>query len=178
VEKFGLIYAGAQKNLGPSGVTLVIARNELVAEPPESLPTLLRYATQLEKNSLYNTPPTFGIYLMGLFLKWIKTSGGLEEMERRNREKAELLYGAMEASDGYYRSTVAADSRSLMNVTFRLPDEDREKTFIAEAKGKGLVGLKGHRSVGGGRASIYNAMSLEGVRGLVGFMEAFRRANP
>jgi phosphoserine aminotransferase len=178
VESFGLIYAGAQKNLGPSGVTLVIIRKDLIEKAPENLPTMFSYATHAKKNSLYNTPPTFGIYLMGRVLAWIKSMGGAEGIERHNREKARLLYETFDASDGYYRNTVEKESRSLMNVVFRLPDEEKEKKFVAEAKAAGMTGLKGHRSVGGGRASIYNAMTLEGVKTLIDFMNDFRKANP
>jgi phosphoserine aminotransferase len=178
IERFGLIYAGAQKNLGPSGVTLVIIHDDLVARAPEDLSTMLSYRTHAAKDSLFNTPPTFGVYLMGRVLAWLKAQGGLEGVEGHNRDKAATLYRAIDESEGYYRSTVDEDSRSLMNVTFRLPDEDREKLFIAEAKQARLVGLKGHRSVGGCRASIYNAMTQEGIDRLVEFMGAFRKANP
>ncbi|MBI5248218.1 MAG: 3-phosphoserine/phosphohydroxythreonine transaminase [Desulfomonile tiedjei] len=174
---FGLIYAGAQKNLGPAGVTVVIIRDDMLARVPKDIPTMLRYTTHSEKNSLYNTPPCVAIYIVQLVLKWIEDSvGGLEAMERRNREKADLLYGFMDAAD-FYRPTAAKDSRSLMNVTFRLADENLEKKFIAEASQSGLGGLKGHRSVGGCRASIYNAIDLKAVQSLVDFMKAFVDTN-
>lgn len=174
---FGLIYAGAQKNLGPAGVTLVIIRDDMLARVPKDIPTMLRYTTHSEKNSLYNTPPCVAIYIVQLVLKWIEeTIGGLEAMERRNREKADLLYGFMDSTD-FYRPTTAKDSRSMMNVTFRLADESLEKKFIAEASQSELGGLKGHRSVGGCRASIYNAVGLDGVKSLVDFMKTFAQKN-
>jgi phosphoserine aminotransferase len=174
---FGLIYAGAQKNLGPAGVTVVIIRDDMLARVPKEVPTMLRYTTHAEKNSLYNTPPCVAIYMVQLVLKWIEeTIGGLEAMERRNREKADLLYGYLDSAD-FYRPTAAADSRSLMNVTFRLVDENLEKTFIAEASQNGLGGLKGHRSVGGCRASIYNALGPDAVQSLVDFMKRFVEKN-
>ena len=151
VSKYGLIYAGAQKNLAPAGVTLVIIRDDLLARSPESLPTMLNYNTHAEERSLYNTPPVFAIYVMRLVLKWLLDQGGLEEMERRNKEKAALLYDAIDATD-FYRAHAEPDSRSLMNVTFRLPSEDLEKQFVSEATKAGFDGLKGHRSVGGCRA--------------------------
>lgn len=174
---FGLIYAGAQKNLGPAGVTLVIIRDDMLARVPKDIPTMLRYTIHSEKNSLYNTPPCIAIYIVQLVLKWIEeTVGGLEAMERRNREKADLLYGFMDSTD-FYRPTAAKDSRSMMNVTFRLADENLEKKFIAEASQGALGGLKGHRSVGGCRASIYNAVGLDGVKSLVDFMKTFAQKN-
>ncbi len=177
MEKFGMIYAGAQKNIGPSGICMVIVRDDLLGLIPEGLPSMLDYSTFMKKNSLYNTPPTFAIYSVQLVLKWIEeTVGGLEAMDQRNREKANLLYDAMDASS-FYTGTADTDSRSLMNVTFRLPSEDLEKKFIAEAEKAGLAGLKGHRSVGGCRASIYNAMPVEGVRTLVDFMKSFEKEN-
>jgi phosphoserine aminotransferase len=173
VSPFGLIYAGAQKNLGPAGVTVVIIREDMLERAPKNIPTMLRYTTQAEKNSLYNTPPCVAVYLVQLTLKWIEeTIGGLEAMERRNREKAEVLYGFIDQHD-FYRGTADADSRSIMNVTFRLADENLEKAFVAEALENGLGGLKGHRSVGGCRASIYNALGLEAVQCLVDFMKTF-----
>ncbi len=177
MEKFGMIYAGAQKNIGPSGICMVIVRDDMLGMIPEGLPSMLDYSTFMKKNSLYNTPPTFAIYSVQLVLKWIEeTVGGLEAMDQRNREKANLLYDAMDASS-FYTGTADTDSRSLMNVTFRLPSEDLEKKFIAEAEKAGLAGLKGHRSVGGCRASIYNAMPVEGVRTLVDFMKSFEKEN-
>ncbi|MEW5766721.1 MAG: 3-phosphoserine/phosphohydroxythreonine transaminase [bacterium] len=177
VGKFGLIYAGAQKNLGPAGVTVVIIRKDLAERCPETVPTMLRYKTHMEENSLYNTPPVFAIYVVKLVLEWVKRKGGVEGIEKINRKKGGLLYQAIDESSGFYRSTVDADSRSLMNVTFRLPDEDLEQRFIQEATALGLHGLKGHRSVGGVRASIYNAFPMEGVERLVGFMKEFAKAN-
>jgi phosphoserine aminotransferase len=177
VAPFGMIYAGAQKNLGPAGVTLVIIRRDLLERVPKDLPTLLRYTTQVEKGSLYNTPPCVNIYLVQLVLKWIEdTVGGMAEVERRNREKSELLYGFIDEND-FYTGTADLDSRSMMNITFRLPSEDLEKKFVADALKEGLGGLKGHRSVGGCRASIYNPTGIEAVRALVGFMKAFADKN-
>lgn len=176
VSKYGLIYAGAQKNMGPAGVTTVIVRDDMLARIPDGLHTMLDYRTHVKKESLYNTPPCFAIYVVGLVLQWVKGLGGLEAMERINREKAGMLYDAIDATD-YYRGTAAPDSRSLMNVTFRLPNEDLEKKFVAEATAAGLDGLKGHRSVGGLRASIYNAFPTEGVKVLVDFMKEFERTN-
>lgn len=176
-EKFALIYAGAQKNLGPSGVTMVIVRRDMLEKVPESLPSMLRYDIMVEKNSLYNTPPSFSIYMVGLVLKWIKKNGGLAEMQKRNEAKAALVYEALDRSGGFYRGHAQKESRSLMNVTFRLPSEDLEKQFVKEAAAAGLVGVKGHRSVGGIRASIYNAMPKEGCAALAEFMDSFCKAN-
>lgn len=174
---FGLIYAGAQKNLGPAGVTLVIIRNDMLERVPKDIPTLLRYTTHAEKNSLYNTPPCVAIYMVQLVLKWLEESvGGLQAMEKANREKAGLIYGAIDKS-GFYKGTADPDSRSMMNVTFRLPDENLEKKFVAEALAEGMGGLKGHRSVGGCRASIYNATGIDVVQGLVDFMKVFEQKN-
>jgi phosphoserine aminotransferase len=177
VSKYALIYAGAQKNLGPSGVTLLILRNDLLQRVPKNLPTMLDYKVQAEDKSLYNTPPVFGIYIMRLVMKWLLDQGGLEAMGRRNAEKAKILYGAIDASGGYYRPHAKPASRSNMNVTFRLPSEDLEKKFLAEAKAGKLDGLKGHRSVGGIRASIYNAFPRAGIEALVSFMKDFQRQN-
>lgn len=176
-SKFDFIYAGVQKNLGPAGVVLVVAKKSILENSPAQLPTMLKYSTFYKKDSLYNTPPAFCIYMVGKTAAWIRQQGGLEEMAKRNKKKADLLYGVIDASDGYYRGHAEKDSRSFMNVTFRLPSEELEKKFVAEAKEKGLVGVKGHRSVGGMRASIYNAMPYEGVVALTDFMEAFRKAN-
>ncbi|HJQ70654.1 MAG TPA: 3-phosphoserine/phosphohydroxythreonine transaminase [Blastocatellia bacterium] len=176
VSKYGLIYAGAQKNLAPAGVTLVIIRDDLLARSPESLPTMLNYNTHAKERSLFNTPPVFAIYVMRLVLTWLLDRGGLEEVERRNKEKAALLYDAIDATD-FYRAHAAPDSRSLMNITFRLPSEELEKRFVGEATKAGLDGLKGHRSVGGCRASIYNAFPREGVEALVSFMKEFERTH-
>jgi len=175
---FGLIYAGAQKNIGPAGVTLVILRDDLLARVPENLPVMLKYTTYTTKNSLYNTPPCFAIYAVQLVLKWIEeTVGGLDKMGVVNRAKADRLYGCIDASGGFYRGTAEPASRSQMNVTFRLGGEDLEKRFIEEAVKSGLGGLKGHRSVGGCRASLYNAVSLEAVDALVAFMDFFSKRN-
>jgi phosphoserine aminotransferase len=174
---FGLIYAGAQKNIGPAGVCLVIIRDDMLERVPETLPSMLKYTTFSAKNSMFNTPPCFAIYTVQLVLKWLEdTVGGLDAMATVNRKKAATLYDLMD-KDGFYRGTAAADSRSLMNVTFRLPDEDLEKRFVAEALENGLGGLKGHRSVGGCRASIYNAVSLAAVEALAQFMKEFARRN-
>lgn len=172
---FGLIYAGAQKNIGPSGTAMVIIRKDMLERVPDNIPTMLRYSTYAEKNSMFNTPSCFIIYTINLVLKWLEESiGGLKEMERINKEKATVLYDFIDQSD-FYRGTAQKDSRSLMNVTFRLPDEDLEKTFIDEALKQGMGGLKGHRSVGGCRASIYNATGMEAIRTLVEFMSEFEK---
>jgi phosphoserine aminotransferase len=176
VAKYALIYAGAQKNMGPSGVTLVIIRDDLLARIPEGLHTMLDYRTHVENQSLYNTPNTWGIYIIGLICKWLQDKGGLEAMHRENEAKAQLLYDAIDATE-FYRGHADADSRSIMNVTFRLPSEELEKRFTAEATAQGLDGLKGHRSVGGIRASIYNAFPLAGVEALVAFMKEFEKKN-
>ena len=174
---FGLIYAGAQKNIGPAGVCMVIVRKDMLERVPDSLPSMLKYTTFAAKNSLYNTPPSFAIYTVQLVLKWLEESiGGLNKMEALNREKAEMLYGCLDAS-GFYRPTADPDSRSLMNITFRLPSEDLEKQFVEQALQNGLGGLKGHRSIGGCRASIYNAVSLKAVQALVAFMQEFESRN-
>jgi phosphoserine aminotransferase len=173
-DRFGLIYAGAQKNLGPSGVTLVLIRQDLLDRSSASLPTMMNYKVQAENNSLYNTPPTFGIYLLGLTMKWLKSLGGLPGIAAINQRKAATLYGEIDRS-GFYRGTAQKKSRSLMNVTFRLPSDDLEKLFNQEATANGLDGLKGHRSVGGMRASIYNAFPEKGVEALVEFMREFER---
>ena len=176
-KKFSFIYAGVQKNLGPAGTCLVVAKKSLLENSPETLPTMLRYSTHYKKNSLYNTPPAFGIYIVGKVAAWIKAQGGLAEMAKRNEKKAALLYDAIDSSDGFYKGHADKDSRSFMNVTFRLPSEELEKKFVAEAAEYGLGGVKGHRSVGGMRASIYNAMPYEGVAALVDFMQKFRKEN-
>jgi phosphoserine aminotransferase len=174
IRRFGLLYAGAQKNLGPSGVTLVIVREDLLARSHESLPTMLSYAVMAEQNSLYNTPNTFGIYLLGLTMRWLLGMGGLDGIGALNARKAARLYAAIDRTE-FYRGAAQPESRSAMNVTFRLPSEDLEKLFDKEATAAGLDGLKGHRSVGGVRASIYNACPEEGVEALVSFMEDFER---
>jgi len=176
VQKYGLIYAGAQKNMGPSGVTLVIIRNDLLQRVPDGLHTMLDYRTHAENKSLYNTPNTWGIYILSLVCKWLKGKGGLAGMGRENEEKAGLLYNAIDSGD-FYRGHADAESRSIMNVTFRLPSEELEKKFASEATAQGMDGLKGHRSVGGIRASIYNAFPREGVAALVSFMKEFERKN-
>ena len=175
VGRFGLLYAGAQKNAGPAGVAVVICRRDLLSRVPEGLPSMLDYRTYAEHGSTYNTPPVFAIYVLGLVLRWLRDEvGGLEAMAARNREEAELLYAAIDASEGYYRGHAEVGSRSLMNVTWRLPTEELERRFLAEAAAAGLAELKGHRSVGGIRASIYNAMPREGVETLAAFMDDFR----
>jgi phosphoserine aminotransferase len=170
---FGLIYAGAQKNAGPAGVTLVIIRDDMLERVPKDLPTTLKYTTYSENRSLYNTPPCFAIYVSGLVLKWIEDIvGGLDQMERTNNQKSDLLYEYLDSQD-FYRGTALPDSRSRMNVTFRLPTPELEQLFLTEAAAACLGGLKGHRSVGGCRASIYNAVTLEAVRALVDVMKEF-----
>jgi phosphoserine aminotransferase len=176
VERYAIIYAGAQKNMGPSGVTLVILREDLLQRIPENLPTMLDFRTHVENKSLYNTPNTWGIYILSLVCKWLQEKGGLAVMERENEEKAKLIYDAIDATD-FYRGHADIDCRSIMNVTFRLPAEDLEKKFVSEATAQGLDGLKGHRSVGGIRASIYNAFPRAGVEALVSFMKDFERHN-
>jgi phosphoserine aminotransferase len=176
VSRFGVIYAGAQKNLGPSGVTLVIIREDLLEQSDKNLPTMLSYKVQAENNSLYNTPNTFGVYIFGLVMQWLKSLGGLAAISRLNQRKAAMLYSEIDRT-GFYRGTAQVDSRSLMNITFRLPSEELEKTFDRQASAAGFDGLKGHRSVGGLRASIYNAFPEEGVAGLVDFMREFERTH-
>lgn len=176
-SKFTLIYAGAQKNLGPAGVTLVVGRKEFLAQSPQTIPTMLRYAVHLDKNSLYNTPPAFCIYMVGKIAAWIKEQGGLTALAERNAKKAALLYDAIDNSGGFYRGHAEPGSRSFMNITFRLPTEELEKKFVEEAKAAKLCGVKGHRSVGGMRASLYNAMPYEGAARLADFMEQFKKSN-
>ena len=177
MDQFGLIYAGAQKNMGPAGVCMVIIRDDLLARCPDTIPTMLRYSTYAAKNSMFNTPPCFAIYTVQLVLKWLEeTVGGLDKMVALNQKKAGLLYDYMDQTD-YYRATADKDSRSLMNVTFRLPSEELEAAFVAAALENGLGGLKGHRSVGGCRASIYNPTPLAAVEALVDFMKEFARKN-
>jgi len=174
VAKHGLIYAGAQKNLGPSGVTVVIIRKDLLARSQTSLPTMLNYAVAAENESMYNTPNTFGIYVLGLVVRWIRSQGGLAGVAATNARKAGRLYAEIDRT-GFFRGTAQKDSRSLMNITFRLPSEELEKAFVKEATAAGFDGLKGHRSVGGVRASIYNAFPEAGVDALVQFMQEFER---
>lgn len=176
LERYGLIYAGAQKNMGPSGVTLVIIRDDLLKRIPDGLHTMLDYRTHAENKSLYNTPNTWGVYILGLVCKWLQEKGGLAAMEKENVDKANLIYEAIDATS-FYRGHADPDCRSTMNVTFRLPSEELEKKFAAEATAQGLDGLKGHRSVGGIRASIYNAFPKAGVDALVSFMREFERKN-
>ena len=174
---FGLIYGGAQKNMGPSGVCMVIIRKDMLGRAPDGLPSMLSYANYVSKNSMYNTPPCFSIYTIQLVLKWLEeTMGGIDRMETLNRQKAAYLYDTIDAGE-FYRGTAQEDSRSRMNVTFRLPTEALEKTFVEEALDNGLGGLKGHRSVGGCRASIYNATPLKTVETLVDFMRSFEQKN-
>jgi phosphoserine aminotransferase len=177
VTKYGLIFAGAQKNLGPAGVTLVIIREDLLDRAPATTPTMLKYKTHADKGSMFNTPPCFSIYIVGEVLKWLKKIGGVQEIERRNQEKANLLYEAIDHTE-YYRGHAEKDSRSLMNISFNLPNADLEAKFVGEATKLGMNGLKGHRSVGGCRASIYNAFPKEGVIQLVEFMKEFEAKNP
>lgn len=177
VSKFGVIYAGAQKNLGPSGVTVVIIRKDLVDNANQNLPTMFKYATHAKKNSLYNTCPTFGIYLLRNVLSWVKDQGGVTAVEKVNTAKATTLYGAIDGSDGFYRGTADVDSRSKMNITFRLKTTELEEAFIAEAKKRDFIGCKGHRDVGGIRISTYNAVSLASVEALVEFMKEFQNSH-
>ncbi|NLZ63410.1 MAG: 3-phosphoserine/phosphohydroxythreonine transaminase [Lentisphaerae bacterium] len=173
VNRFGLIFAGAQKNIGPAGLTLVIVRKDLPERCPNTVPTMLRFATHVKSKSLFNTPPTFAIYILRLVTDWLLDNGGLAAMQRINEEKAALLYDFIDRSD-FYRGTADPASRSRMNVCFRLPSEELEKQFVSAAKAAGLIGLKGHRAVGGCRASIYNAVPLEGVQRLLEVMADFQ----
>ncbi len=178
VSKYGLIYACAQKNAGPAGVTAVIIRDDLLKRSQENLPGYLSYPNHVKEDSLYNTPPTFSIYLMNLVLKWLKNDiGGLANMHALNKAKAQLVYDVIDKSGGYYKGHAQTANRSLMNVTFRLPSEALEKAFVSAGEKQGLDGLKGHRSVGGIRASIYNAMPRAGVEALVAFMQEFQKSN-
>jgi phosphoserine aminotransferase len=177
VKKFGVIYAGAQKNLGPAGVTMIIAREDLIERAPKNIPTMIQWRTHASKNSLFNTPPVFPIYMSKLALDYLKSIGGIPEIERRNREKAKLIYDLIDNSGGYYKGHAKEDSRSLMNVTFNLPTPELENQCFQEATARNLLGLKGHRSVGGMRASIYNAMTIEGVRELCSFLTEFQANN-
>jgi len=178
VEKYGLLYAGAQKNIGPAGVTAVIIRDDLLERVPDGLPSLLDYKNMADSKSLYNTPPMFAIYMVMLTTRWVRNDiGGLKAMETVNRKKADILYEAIDNSNGFYKGHAKPECRSRMNVTWRLPSEDLEKQFIAEAEQEGFLQLKGHRSVGGLRASIYNAMPVEGCEALRGFMAEFQKKN-
>jgi phosphoserine aminotransferase len=176
ISRFGLIFAGAQKNMGPAGCTVVIIREDLLHRTPENVPTMFRYKTHADKGSMFNTPPCFAIYVIGLVLQWLKKIGGLAAIEKMNRDKAALLYQAIDSSS-FYTGHAQKDSRSLMNITFNLPTPELEAKFVQEATAQSLDGLKGHRSVGGCRASIYNAFPREGVEKLVGFMEEFAQNN-
>ncbi len=176
VSKYGLIYAGAQKNLGAAGVTLVIVRDDLLSRSPDSLPAMLNYSIHAKGHSAYNTPPVFSIYILGLVVKWLAEQGGLEHMERLNEDKARLIYDQLDSSE-FFRGHAQTGHRSRMNVTFRLPNAELETRFSTEAAAEGLVELKGHRSVGGIRASIYNAFPKEGVEALVSFMKEFERTH-
>ncbi|MBZ4334578.1 3-phosphoserine/phosphohydroxythreonine transaminase [Corallococcus sp. AS-1-12] len=175
VSRFALIYAGAQKNIGPSGIVLVLVNKEFMAKGRKDIPKIFRYTTYAENNSLYNTPPTFSIYLCRNVLAWIKGVGGLKQIEAWNREKGELLYAALERNAGFYRAPVEKASRSYMNVVFRLPDEKLEEAFVAEGAKAGMVGMKGHRITGGIRVSLYNAVTVDHVKTLVSFMDDFAR---
>jgi len=179
VEKYGMIFAGAQKNLGPSGATIVVIRKDLAERADKNLPTVLQYRTHIKEKSLYHTPPTFAVYVVGLVLEWIESAGGVAAIEKRNEAKAKLLYDTIEASGGYYRCPVERSSRSKMNVVFRVAggDESVEKQFAAESAAAELAGTPGHRSVGGMRASLYNAVTLEAVEALTSFMREFRRTH-
>lgn len=178
-SKIDMMFAGAQKNAGPSGVTIVIMKKELIENGPTNIPTMLQYRTHAENNSLYNTPPTFGIYLIQLIMKWLKARGGIKEIQKYNEAKAKLLYDAIDNSNGFYVGHALKDSRSLMNVSFNIKDKDSEleAKLIKETENARMIGLKGHRSIGGLRASIYNAMTLEGVQELVDLMNKFAKEN-
>ncbi|OLO36441.1 phosphoserine transaminase [Alkalihalophilus pseudofirmus] len=175
VNDFSLIYAGAQKNLGPSGVTIVIVKKELLENSKQDIPTILRYSTHSAANSLYNTPPTFAIYMLSKVLEWVIEQGGITAVETRNLEKAKLIYDAIDESNGFYRGHAEKDSRSLMNITFNLQSDELNKKFLAEAKAAGFVGLNGHRSVGGCRASTYNSVPVEACEALRQFMITFKK---
>ncbi|WP_078552625.1 3-phosphoserine/phosphohydroxythreonine transaminase [Bacillus alkalicellulosilyticus] len=177
VSDFAMIYAGAQKNLGPSGVTVVIMRKDLHDRTPENTPTMLRYDTQANSSSLYNTPPTFAIYMLNNVLNWVKEQGGIEAITSKNEAKAKLIYDAIDESEGFYKGHADKASRSLMNITFTLPSEELTKKFLTEAKKEGFIGLGGHRSVGGCRASTYNAVPVEACEALRQFMVEFKNNN-
>jgi phosphoserine aminotransferase len=177
VNKYALIYAGAQKNMGPSGVTFIVIRKDMLERSSDNLHTMLNYKIHVENNSLYNTPSVFGIYIIQLVGKWLLKNGGLDAMYKTNVEKANFIYNVIDNSGGYYKGHADKDSRSLMNLTFRLPNEDLEKKFIAEATAADFNGLKGHRSVGGLRASIYNAFPKKGCEDLAEFMKEFQKKN-
>jgi len=177
VKKFGVLYAGAQKNLGPAGVTVLIVREDLIGRVPENTPTMLKWKTHVEKESLYNTPPCFAIYLCELVLEHLKKLGGIPAIEKQNRKKAKMIYDIIDKSNGFYKGVAKKESRSLMNVTFNLTTPELETKCVEEGKNKGLIGLKGHRDVGGMRASIYNAMQIDGVETLCDFLKEFQENN-
>ena len=177
MSKYALMYAGAQKNAGPAGTTVVVIRDDMLERTPANLPVMLDYKTLAASGSLHNTPPAFAIYIVGLVFQWAKKVGGLAEIQKTNRKKADLIYIAIDESGGFYRGHAAPEARSVMNIPFRLPSEELEDTFAKEAKKNELIGLKGHRSVGGIRASIYNAMTVEGAEALVQFMKEFQKKN-
>jgi phosphoserine aminotransferase len=177
MSKYALIYAGAQKNAGPAGVTVAIIRDDMLERTPENLPVMLDYKALAASGSLHNTPPAFAIYIVGLVFQWVKKIGGLPEIQKINRRKADAIYAAIDQSGGFYRGHAAPEARSVMNIPFRLPSEELEEAFAKEAKSNGLIGLKGHRSVGGMRASLYNAMTVEGAEELVRFMKEFQKKN-
>lgn len=177
VEKFDLIYAGAQKNLGPSGVTVVIVKKEFLETAKEDVPTILKYSTHSKNNSLYNTPPTFAIYMLSLVLEWVKEQGGVKQIQKINEEKAGYIYSAIDESNGFYKGHAEKNSRSLMNITFTLQNEELTKKFLQEAKERQFIGLAGHRSVGGCRASTYNAVPKEACEALAKFMTEFKNQN-
>jgi phosphoserine aminotransferase len=177
VKKYDLIYAGSQKNIGPAGCVVVIIRKSYLETAIQGLPTMMDYQVHAKNGSMYNTPPTFTIYMIGLVLKWIEEFGGLEMVEQNNIAKAAYIYNAIDESDGFYKGTVDKDARSLMNITFRMPTEDLENQFISEAKKQGMIGLKGHRDVGGCRASTYNALPLPAAHALGEFMRDFQKRN-
>jgi phosphoserine aminotransferase len=177
ISKYGLLYAGAQKNAGPAGVTVVILREDLLERVPDGLVSILDYKLLAEKKSLYNTPPCFAIYIVGLIARWLIETGGLAEIAKRNQAKADVIYAVIDAAGGFFKGHAQKDSRSRMNITFRLPTEDLEKQFVKEAAAEGLLELKGHRSVGGLRASLYNAQPISAVEALAGFMREFLKKN-
>lgn len=177
ITPFGMVYAGAQKNLGPSGVTVAIVREDLLVGEPENIPTMMKYSTHVENDSLYNTPPSFSVYMVNLVLKWLKGQGGLAAIEQKNIAKTDLIYNTIDASGGFFKGVADVSSRSTMNVTFRMENEELEAKFAKEAQAAGFVGLKGHRSVGGLRASTYNAVPHEALEALQQFMVEFQRKN-
>lgn len=178
ISKFGMIYAGAQKNMGPAGMAVIIIREDLLQDPQEKTPVMLNYKTLAEKESMYNTPNTWGIYVLGLMMDWVQKEGGVAAMNDKAKKRARLVYDAIDGSNGYYRNPNDKDSRSLMNVVFRLPNEELEAKFAKESVEAGMTNLKGHRSVGGIRASMYNALPIEAAEYLVDFMKKFQENNP